>query len=226
MPSSVTPIRNVLISIIIKEVKEYSATYKTTALKALDEGVLHKWFYYVNGQLSARNEPLTLSKRDFFDMICNFILSDKNIIPTKYLKLIHKYYNYVLEFLPLDEEYYKNLCDSLYSERVRIKNLESSMSETIRILNHQDAFTSADFVLPLVEALRLKEVSDFFIFIDLFNYGFIQGKRAERARHKNSQLLAAQAKERQGKRNDLNIPQNSAECSKNGETREDIAKIV
>lgn len=38
MPSSVMPIRNVLISIIIKEVKEYSATYKTTALKALDEG--------------------------------------------------------------------------------------------------------------------------------------------------------------------------------------------
>ena len=73
MPSSVTPIRNVLISVIIKEVKEYSATYKTTALKALDEGVLHKWFYYVNGQLRARNEPLTLSKRDFFDMICNFI---------------------------------------------------------------------------------------------------------------------------------------------------------
>lgn len=33
-------------------------------------------------------------------------------------------------------------------------------------------------------------------------------------------MLAAQAKERQGKRNDLNIPQNSAECSKNGETRE------
>lgn len=123
MPSSVTPIRNVLISIIIKEVKEYSATYKTTALKALDEGVLHKWFYYVNGQLSARNEPLTLSKRDFFDMICNFILSDKNIIPTKYLKLIHKYYNYVLEFLPLDEEYYKNLCDSCIRNGFELKIL-------------------------------------------------------------------------------------------------------
>ena len=39
-------------------------------------------------------------------------------------------------------------------------------------------------------------------------------------------MLAAQAKKRQGKRNDLNIPQNSAECSKNGETREDIAKIA
>lgn len=39
-------------------------------------------------------------------------------------------------------------------------------------------------------------------------------------------MLAAQAKERQGRRNDLNIPQNSAECPKSSETREDIAKIA
>lgn len=39
-------------------------------------------------------------------------------------------------------------------------------------------------------------------------------------------MLAAQAKKRQGTRNDLNIPQNSAESSKSGETREDLAKIA
>lgn len=182
MPSKVASIRDMLIPIIIEEVKKYSDTFEVTPLKALEESISHTWFYYSQGQLGKTGRTFDLSKREYFDMICNFILSDRNTIPAKYLNLIRKYYNYNFRTFPLDKEFLDNLCDSIRSEQKRIKKLKSDMSETLRILDHQDAFSSLDYVFPLVEALRLKKYSDFIIFLYVFNYGVIMGKRAERAK--------------------------------------------
>lgn len=68
------------------------------------------------------------------------------------------------------------------SEQKRVKKLESDMSEFLHILDQQGAFTHLEYVIPLVEVRRLKEYPDSCIFLDLFNYGYLMGKRAERAR--------------------------------------------
>lgn len=181
MPSKVTSIRNELIPLIIEKVKKHGLKYEMTPLNALKERS-NIWFCYSKRQLAVIGQTIDLSEREYFDMICNFIIDDKTTIPERYANFIFEYHSYNFRDLSLDKDFLNNLCDSIRLEQKRVKKLKSDMSEILHILGHQYALTPLKYVTPLVEALRLKDCPDSLIFLDLFNYGVIMGKRAERAR--------------------------------------------
>lgn len=181
MPSKVTSIRNELIPLIIETVKKHGLKYEMTPLKSLEERS-YIWFGYSKSHLDNIGQTIDLSEREYFDIICNFIIDDKTTIPERYANFIFEYHGYNFRDLSLDKEFLDNLCDSIRSEQKRIKKLESDMSEILHILDQQYFLTNLEYVAPLVEVRRLKEYPNFCIFLDLFNYGFIMGKRAERAR--------------------------------------------
>lgn len=60
---------------------------------------------------------------------------------------------------------------------------EQDAAGLLDLLGHQYITPAADLIEPLVDLYELKGSKDPCIFyIQLFNYGYIEGKRAERAR--------------------------------------------
>lgn len=69
------------------------------------------------------------------------------------------------------------------SRAAELQELEQATAGLLNLLGHQYITPAADLIEPLVDLYELKGSKDPCIFyIQLFNYGYIEGKRAERAR--------------------------------------------
>jgi len=69
------------------------------------------------------------------------------------------------------------------SRAAELQELEQATAGLLNLLGHQYITPAADLIEPLVDLYELKGSKDPCMFyIHLFNYGYIEGKRAERAR--------------------------------------------
>lgn len=75
------------------------------------------------------------------------------------------------------------------SEKTTGKNSEINIPELVRILGYQTAFpTQFKVFKKLINEIRSIDQSKVFVLINFFNYGFIEGKRAERAKRKHKSI--------------------------------------
>lgn len=170
-------------AILAGEVKKYSEQYNTPIINAF-EGVVAGWFYYSDNQLELQGYTDRMSKSDYYNAFCKFILSDvgyKTFLPTEYRQMLWKYYYCTREYPILDKEYLALIKAAVKEEQKERQELEERTRDILKVLGHQPV-QQIDMLYDIVESLRLKEHDSFATLIYIFNYGYIQGKRAERAK--------------------------------------------
>ena len=172
-------------AILAGEVKKYSEQYNTPIINAF-EGVVAGWYYYSDNQLELRGYTDRMSKSDYYNAFCKFVLSDvrnKAFLPNEYRQMLRQYYYYTREYPILDKEYFAFIKAAVKEEQKERQELEERTRDTLKVLGHQPVpLLQVDMLYDIVESLRLKEYSSLATLVYIFNYGYIQGKRAERAK--------------------------------------------
>lgn len=122
---------------------------------------------------------------------CGFILSELSyleFIPDEYFSSFFAYYSGHIDIRVLDNDFLSELRCAIKEEQQRIQNLIAKTKDIISILDKQ--YIPNKFLFDIVEALRLRGAyfhTDF-LFAYIFHYGYIEGKRAERARKKRTDI--------------------------------------
>ena len=178
----------------INAVEAYKTRYSLTLTKAFEES-LNNSYKYAKGWYEKNSPGKYYTWNQYRAFFYNFIIGRCPELPEAMLCFLTSYfrgydYNKVsntetLEFL---KKYVISTLDAEHEEEREIRRLEHETRKIRRILRYQDFFTAYEFVLPflkLEEAGKLenhktKERTRFIT--EMFNYGFILGKRAERAR--------------------------------------------
>lgn len=179
---------------VINAVEAYKTRYSLTLTKAFEES-LNNSYKYAKGWYEKNSPGKYYTWNQYRVFFYNFIIGRCPELPEAMLCFLTSYfrgydYNKVsntetLEFL---KKYVISTLDAEHEEEREIRRLEHETRKIRRILRYQDFFTAYEFVLPflkLEEAGKLenhktKERTRFIT--EMFNYGFILGKRAERAR--------------------------------------------
>lgn len=170
--------------VLVGEVKKYAIENNTEPVSAFKE-VADSYYWYSMGQLErAGNKPTAISRSGYRDMLYRF-MKDNECIPIKYFNLIRRYYGYSAEPCELDDEYRITLINQLEAERQHFEAIKARTAPIREILGKQKIMTVLDFIGELVEYRQSEDnYSETLLGCELFNYGFILGKRAERARRK------------------------------------------
>ena len=168
---------------IISKIKDHSPA-GTAPLEAFNS-LLYSLYHFTTSHI---DEAKTLTYQEYYNAFCGFLLSELSymeFIPDKYFSFIISYYSGKFEICPLDESYLAELTNAIRAERKRTQQLEERTQEIIKILDRQ---CIPDFpIFDIAEALNSKGRGyTFTILTYLFNYGYIEGKRAERRRRKTA----------------------------------------
>lgn len=134
------------------------------------------------------NPTQMIPYQQYYDNFCSFILSELSyfeFIPDEYFNLIISYYNGQINICALDNVFLSDLCCAIKNDLQRIRNLIAKAKDAVNILGYQ-SFSDANLLFEVVDELKLKRYSDDFLYLNVFKYGIIEGKRAERARKKHS----------------------------------------
>ncbi|MEE1124413.1 MAG: hypothetical protein U0L18_00530 [Acutalibacteraceae bacterium] len=168
---------------IISKIKDHSPA-GTAPLEAFKTFV-NNLFYYSTGRINYAEE---LTQQEYYNAFCGFILSEltyNEFISDEYFNLIFAYYGFSIKASPLDNDYFDMLQRSIREEQEEAQQLHQRTQELIAILDRQCV---PDFpIFDIAEALNSKGRGyTFTILTYLFNYGYIEGKRAERRRRKTA----------------------------------------
>lgn len=167
----------------INKVKDYSLKNGTSPLNAFTS-LVDSYYRFSKNHIKGTN---ALSHQQYYDGFCSFILSELSyfeFIPDEYFDLFVTYYNGQINICVLDNAFLSELRCAIKDERQRIQNLKAKTKEIISILDKQ--YILDNFSLDVIEAVMLKGLSETFLLSYIFNYGYIEGKRAERARKKRT----------------------------------------
>lgn len=162
---------------IVDKVKEHSQKLGMSPLKAFMD-LTDKYYRF---SVDNSKEPHTITRQEYQYSFCRFIISELTyfeFISDEYFSLLIGYYDFQIEKCALDEAFLSELQSA-------IKNRLHHAEEIIKILNKQPVRESFK-VFDIVDILKLKldryTVNNDFILSYIFNYGYIEGKRAERAK--------------------------------------------
>lgn len=184
---------------VINAVEAYKTRYSLTLTKAFEEN-LNNSYKYAKGWYEKNSPGKYYTWNQYRAFFYNFIIGKCPELPKAmlcYLTAYYRGYDYssipdtgVLETLKV---YVKSTLDSEQEEKEEIKRLEQETREIRRILKHQDFLNAHEHIMPflnLEEAGKLgkREIrGKTALLAEMFNYGFILGKRTERERkHKQN----------------------------------------
>lgn len=170
---------------IMHEVKGYAEKYNITAIQALNE-VLSQQFYYSE----AKDIKCTrLTKREYGEAFYSFIMGESSyfdFIPNEYFNLIFSYCGYRLNDFEIEENLFKQLVKEIREHREAEERLKADTAEAYRIVGLQPIPENLEEIHKLINRYKLEEHNISFIVLNLYSYGFIQGVRSERAKHKSN----------------------------------------
>lgn len=162
---------------IVDKVKEHSQKLGMSPLKAFMD-LTDK---YYNFSVNHSKEQSTMTRQEYQYNFCRVIISELTyfeFISDEYFNLLIGYYNFQIGECVLDEAFLSEL-------QSEIKNWLQRTEEIIKILGKHPVGESFK-VFDIVDILKLKlnhpALNDYFIYSYIFNYGYIEGKRAERAK--------------------------------------------
>lgn len=183
---------NEALAAVIEDSKRYKERYKKSITAAFEDSLLscykysESWYRYHNGE--------TKSYYDFDEykeIFYKFIAGNLSFLPELIRSYVIFYYRdsqYSKEpDLNVVEEL-KNHAKKLLDERKALERLEQEAAELIQMLRHQDTTLAVEKMLPLYELEKAGKFikgrkGDMLMFsLYMFNYGYILGKRKERAK--------------------------------------------
>lgn len=166
-----------ILAIAIKQSKVYSQEYKISALEAYNM-VIHNYFFYSEAHF---NNICTMN--EYFEFFYNLAQNKENL-PVLYEQIIVMYYGGHIETVQMDYEFLEKLCSSIEGEQKRTAQIMTNTKQLRKILSKQ--CVPFDKIETIQRIVQINNSPDIFFYSNLYNYGFIEGKRAERARRKRA----------------------------------------
>lgn len=177
---------------VIEHSKRYKERYKMSITTAFEDSLLscykysESWYRHHNGE-TMRYYDFDEYKEIFYRFIVGNLLFLPKLIRI-YATSYYRDSQYSKEpDLNVVKEL-KNHAKKLLDERKALERLEQEETELIQMLGHQSITLAVEKVLPLYELEKAGKFikgrkSDILIFsLYMFNYGYILGKRKERAK--------------------------------------------
>lgn len=177
---------------VIECSKRYKERYKKPIITAFEDSLLSCYRYYESWY--SHDNRATKNYYDFDkykEIFCQFIAGNLSFLPKSIRIYATSYYRgsqYSKEpDLNVVEEL-KNHAKKLMDERKALERLEQETAELIQMLRHQDTTLAVEKMLPLYELEKAGRFikgrkGDMLMFsLYMFNYGYILGKRKERAK--------------------------------------------
>lgn len=143
-------------------------------------------FAYYPMEKNWTEKPVECTYDFFIDIFCKAFLNVNFEVPTDYLYwLCCSLGSDGRIDVPdqRDEEYYNLIKLELEAQHAEKRRIYSVTDDIMSKLLHQSFENKyKDSILDLVERHKFDKMGNYLTFINLFNYGYIMGKRAERAK--------------------------------------------
>lgn len=178
-----------IVALLVSEAGRISNKYNISLLRAYND--LARLLYdYQSGQAGEG----FMSCKEYYKQLTRFILGE-GLPSAGLIMYLVKYYSYPSKptgaALELDQAKLKELQDALREQQQAIREREralraneQSTREIRRIIHKQPATSVYELIEPIIKAFESSGQSRTITYIDLFNYGYMEGKRAERARRR------------------------------------------
>ncbi len=167
---------NEAIATTINGVKKYKSEYSHLTFFEAFNTVVINLYHYTNG-----HEDDVCSKSEYVEMFYAAIMGEIELSKV-YRCAISNYYSF--NPVPIDTKALMELRELIAERRQYLNSLDEKTAEIRRILGHQAFDEAAKKVFPLCkwhkENAENEDINIFYI--NLFNCGYIEGKRAERKR--------------------------------------------
>lgn len=180
---------------VIESTKTYQKEYNLTLMNAFEETLLKNYQYAKAWSEKARTDKKYYTWERYKDFFYGFIVGKYPYLPEAVVCYLTSYYSGSKYSKALDLQVLKTIKEQLevlavyeLKEKQELEQIEQETTEMRRILSYQDIMPAFDYIEPF---LRLEEAGMLgkpetrgktALLIEMFNYGFILGKRTERAR--------------------------------------------
>ncbi len=171
---------------MIYEVKEYAEKYNIDAIQALN-CIISQQFDYSKGR-NIKSARLTKEEytKAFYSLITGEI-AYSNFISDEYMDSFFAYSNYRINDCEIDNDFFNQLVKEIREYREVEEHLKAD-SSIVRLHPIPDNLQE---IYQLITQYKLKGLDMSIIMVHLYNYGFIQGVRSERARRKKNTIKSA-----------------------------------
>lgn len=180
---------------VIEYAKIYKEKYKVSTTTAFEDSLLgcykhsESWYRYNNGD-TKRYYTFEEYKERFYSFITGKLPFLPKLI-RMYATFYYKDSHYSKEIDSIVVEELKSYSEKQLNEKRLLKRLESEAADLVQMLGFQNTTLAIEKVLPLY---KLEEAGKFLkgrkgdmlmFSIYMFNYGYILGKRKERAKKRS-----------------------------------------
>lgn len=175
---------------IMHEVKKHAEKYGTSAIQALNNVLSQQFYYSESKDIKCKR----LTKREYKEAFYNFIIGNStyfDFIPNEYFGLIFCCCGYRLNETKLDKTFFEQLKQEITEYKEAENRLKSETLELRKMLGFQRLPENINAIFKLVKCYKLEEFDINLIIVNLYNYGFIQGVRSERAKRKKNTFQSA-----------------------------------
>lgn len=180
---------------LIEATKAHQKEYDLTLMNAFEQKLYSNYNFAKIWYEEQRAGEKYYTWKQYKSSFYNYIMGNCNTLPTaiKYY-LFKNYQSFNCPQFP-DKDVYKSIKEQIevlaeyeLKEKQELEQIEQETTEIRQILSYQDLMPAFDYIEPF---LRLEEAGMLgkpemrgktALLIEMFNYGFILGKRTERAR--------------------------------------------
>lgn len=177
-----------VISIMLYNAQRLLDTSNFSVYTAFEQTII-SFYYFAEARI--KNTPHYCTLNEYKEIFFNAVMESQEI-PSVYCILITRYYIHGLEErrkTPLNTDFLKTLRQQISEHRTQIEDLNTATADIRKILGHQTFELYMKYALPLIKQHRITGMSADYTLMDIFNYGYIIGKREERAK-KSGRLKA------------------------------------
>lgn len=183
-----------ILAFIIEKSKEALRVYKTSALKAFNSTIINSYFFYDAHFNRVFPDGKKVGRSEYFGLFYDLALNSQELPEAVRYFVTRYYYPSRNNDTEADSDFLNELRIEISDERKRIAQLEDNACEIVHILHKQCISQKVqDSVKMLVEWAELHELPTSLLYLDIFNCGYIEGVRAERARRKSKKEPAPSA---------------------------------
>lgn len=170
---------DMIIAIVIARAKAIQSKHNIAILQAFEEEI-HNSFFFVGHNVNWKQGQGTMCEySEYIQMFHSAIMGEGEINPL-YCWGITKYYGY--KPVPLDEAAIEELRLKITEKRNYINEVTRKTAQMRRMSGGTPIEEALEHLPMLLEWQKVNPNEEICFYIDIFNLGYIEGKRAERKR--------------------------------------------
>lgn len=177
IPTLSTPIA---MSLIFNKIGEITSKERSSPLEALNS-ILYNFYYFTRSHFASQIGHI--NHKEYFYVFYAIIMNEQAELPNVFLKGIALYFGGTVRTnTSIDETVLAGLREQIAAYRINMSKLDSDTKEIRTILEHKPTISAFELLPPLLRWFEANPEHQESIYVDIFNYGYIEGIRAERRR--------------------------------------------